>query len=257
MPQKAFIEKRKKLNKIENSETSIIQPKEETDKNNESDTNNLARETFSLYVRGAAWIKNRDNAEIRLKGICPKIQAVRHPRQKSADYCFIDFASANERDHSYEELKINPELNVKPITKDVPKSLRKRKKIVAERREAKSETRKLLAKIKKNGNSNGNYKEKTNQLIIANLPVQATTDELKKQFVNAVKIQLKKQKTKKKSSAIITFSNPHNAFLSSKHSFTMHGQTLNAFLNTNASFRKVMKSKRKHPVKKQDEELAE
>lgn len=213
-------------------------------------------EKFSLYVRSAAWLKDRDNAVNLLKEIEPRIQNVRHPRQKSADYCFIDFATAVERDEAYESMKNHSKLTVKPVIKDVPSKLNKRKTKIAEKREAKKETRKLLAKIKKNEKQNSNA-EKTNQLIITNLPKQTTVAELKEHFSTSVKINLKmKNKIQKFNTAIIMFPSPSDAIAASKESVLLHGQKVNAILNTNVSFKEHLKSerKRKGPTNQSDGE---
>lgn len=250
MPQKGYLANKKSLPKLIESKAS---ESESDDVDNSQETSSVSpktvsKETFSLYVRGSAWIKNRDNALNRLKEICPKVKDVRHPRQKSADYCFIDFATASDRDQSFEQLKDNSELTVKTVTRDVPKLLEKRKKKITEKREAKQETRKLLAKIKKNQKLSEHPAERTNQLIVANLPTQATATELKEQFPDAVNVNLKlKKKTKKMNSAIITFPDPNKAFLASKSSIELHGQKLNVFLNTDAMFKAQANTKRKKP----------
>lgn len=250
MPQKDYIGKKKGLPKdLKMSKISD----DEVESNNDSEQLQPTRSStdkFSLYVRGAAWIKDRDNASNRLKELCPLIEEVRHPRQKSADYCFIDFSSANERDQSYELFKNSSEVNVKHVTTDQPKLLEKRKKKISEKREAKKEARKLIAKIKKNQQLNEKSIEKTNELVVTNLPVETTADELKQQFANAVKINMKlRKKTKKINSAIITFCSPNDAFIASKESITLHERKLNLLLNTNAAFRKETKNKRKQPKK--------
>lgn len=252
MPQKGYLANKKSLPKLIDSDALQCEPENVDSPPVVSKT--ILKESISLYVRGPAWIKDRDNAVNRLKDICPKITDVRHPRQKSADYCFIDFASATERDESFEKLKDNDELQVKTLTKDVPKLLQKRKKKIMEKREAKKETRQLLAKIKKNQREQP--KEKTNQLIVANLPIQATSAELKEHFSDAININLKlKKKTKKLNSAIITFPDPDTATKASKASIVLHGQKLNVFLNTDATFKAqaktTSKTKRKKPEKMQ------
>lgn len=255
MPQKDYIGKKNKLPKSVKSEPAVekLEDEVESDSPVEQLSKKTTNEKFSLYVRGAAWIKNRDNAPSRLKEICPKIREVRHPRQKSADYCFIDFASATDRDTSYEELKSNPELSVKHVTKDQPKLLDKRKKRVLEKREAKKEARRLLAKIKKNEKLKENPMEKTNEIVITNLPVQTTATELKQHFADAAKINMKlRKKTKKFSPVIITFASPHDAFTASKQELTLHDQKLNIVLNTNTAYKKAMKNKRKQSMKKVD-----
>ncbi|XP_055315250.1 uncharacterized protein LOC129575522 [Sitodiplosis mosellana] len=253
MPQKDYIGKKNKLPKVVKSKPAdnLLKDEVESDNSVEQLSKDTTTEKFSLYVRGAAWIKDRDNAPNRLKEICSKIQDVRHPRQKGADYCFIDFASAADRDTSYEELKNNSEVNVKHVTKDQPNLLEKRKKKVSEKREARKEARRLLAKIKKNEKLNEKSMEKTNEIIITNLPVQTTATELKQHFTNAVKINMKlRKKAKKINSTIITFCSPYDAFTASKQEVILHEQKLNIVLNTNAAYKKEMKNKRKQPIKK-------
>lgn len=246
MPQKGYLSNKKSLPKLIDSNA---QP-ENVDSSPKMPTS-VINELFSLYIRGPAWIKDRDNAANRLKNICPKIKDVRHPRQKSADYCFIDFTSATERDESFEELKGNAELTVKSVTKDVPKLLQKRKKKILEKREAKKETRNLLAKIKKNQQKEEHPKERTNQLIIANLPAQATSTELKQLFPDSININMKlKKKAKKMNSAIITFPDPDTAFSASKASIELHGHKLNSFLNIDANFKAQAKNKTRAKRKK-------
>lgn len=253
MPQKDYIRKMDKFPKSVKTKPADETLEDKLDSSVEQLSKNTTKEKFSLYVRGAAWIKNRDNAPSRLKEICPKIQEVRHPRQKSADYCFIDFASATDRDTSYEKLKSNPELNVKHVTKDQPKLLDKRKQRVLEKREAKKEARRLIAKIKKNEKLKEKPIEKTNEIVITNLPVQTTATELQQHFADAVKINMKlRKKTKKFNTVIITFCSPHDAFTASKQELTLHDQKLNLVLNTNVAYKKAMKMKRQQFMKKVD-----
>lgn len=211
----------------------------------ELDSTVAEEEKFSLYVRGAAWIKDRENAANRLKEIEPRIQDVRHPRQKSADYCFIDFESALDRDQSYEKLNAHPDFKVKAVTKDVPRLLEKRRQKIDEKRAAKKETRKLIAQIKKKDKSNAKPVEKTNQIVILNVPKHVTKTDLTQQYPNATKIAVRQvKKNMKKSTAIITFPNPHDAFVASEaEAFNLHGHKINVRLNTSKLFKRSAKNK--------------
>lgn len=259
MPQKGYIGNKKALQKIKKVEKAASE--QSADESEEQQTNGtaaLANDSFSLYVRGAAWIKDRDNAETRLKEIDSRIQAARHPRQKSADFCFIDFASAEDRDQAYEQLKDHAEITVKTVIKNVPKLLNKRKRKIDEKREAKKETRKLLMSIKKKEKSKENSTEKTNQLVITNLPPQATGADLREQYPDAVKVGTKlKNKMKKLHSAIVTFANPSAAFTASKKSIELHGQTLNVFLNTSTLFKKQTRTQKKNKNKRKSDTATE
>lgn len=249
MPQKNYLSAKKKLPRIET---------DEVDETEEVSTSSPAKSklplgvtdktTFSLYVRGAKWIKDRDNAFDRLKELNTKIIAARHPRQKHVDYCFIDFASASDRDQALEELKACKEIQVKPITKDVPKLVSKHVQKVAERREAKKESRKILREIKlaeKRKAKKAN--DLTNQILITNLPVETTTSELKEQFEDVVDVNMKLAKKQRKyNSAILTFATPQEASQAAEKVIEMHGRKLNIILNSNKFFIKQKKlNKRK------------
>lgn len=210
---------------------------------------------FSLYVRGAAWIKDRENAVNRLKEIEPRIQDVRHPRQKSADYCFIDFESALDRDQSFERLKIHPEIKVKTVTKDVPRLLEKHRQKVTEKRAAKKETKKLIAQIKKKDKSNAKPVELTNQIVILNLPKHVTKVDLTQQYPTAIKIAVRQMnKNMKKSTAIITFPSPHDAHAASEEeSIILHGHKINVQLNTS----KLSKRNAKNKAKKRKSDVSD
>lgn len=207
--------------------------------------NLMIEQKFSLYVRGSNWIKDRENAVNRLKEIEPRIQGVRHPRQKSASYCFIDFQSALDRDQSYEKLKTHTEIKVKSVTTDVPRQLEKSRQKIAEKREAKQATKKLIAEIKKKDKSNAKAVEKTNQIVILNLPKQVTQGELNEQYPNAVKVALRETKKKLKyRTAIITFPNHRDANVASKQgSINLHGHKINVLLNTINRFKQNAKKK--------------
>lgn len=205
----------------------------------------MDKQQFSLYVRGSAWIKDRDNAENRLKQIEPRIQGVRYPRQKSANYCFIDFKSESDRNQSFEVLKNHSEIKVKLSTKDVPKLLDKRRQKIADKRAAKLATKHLITKIKKNEQSVA--VEKTNQIVLLNVPQQVTQIELKQKYPNAIRVNVKDNKryTKRVRTAIITFANYRDACAVSKEeSINLHGHKINVLLNTTKQFKDNAKKKR-------------
>lgn len=242
-----------------NSKKMVLQIDEKGD--NKGDDNAVAEEKFSLYVRGSAWIKDRENAVNRLKEIEPRIQGVRHPRQKSANYCFIDFESALDRDQSYEKLKTHAEIKVKSITPNVPRLLEKSRQKITAKREAKQATKKLIREIKKKETLNAKAEkvELTNQIVILNVPKQVTKGDLKQQYSNAIKVTLREtEKNKKCRSAIITFPNPRDAYAASKQqSIILHGQKINVLLNTTNIFKQNAKktaTKRKTISKENQQE---
>lgn len=254
MPQKNYLASKAKLPKKKVEESS-----EEEKKVSRLPENTTVKETFSLYVRGPNWIKDRENALTKLQEINSKIKAVRHPRQKHTDFCFIDFASASDRDAAFEELKDNKQIHVKPSTKDTPKQLTKRKKKVEEKREAKLEARKVLREIKKaekRKEASKKTSDFTNQMLITNLPSETTTAELKQQFDSVVEVNLKlAKKGRKYNSAILTFATPHEAREAVETEVTMHDHKLNKILNSNKFYIQQKKlNKRKQKLASQGKE---
>lgn len=198
--------------------------------------------TFSLYVRAPNWIKESNSATKKLLEICPKIKTIRHPRQKSADYCFLDFATVEDRDQSYEEMKNNKAITVKTVTKDNPELLEKRKNKIVEKREAKVLARKMLIRYKTNKTQE---KEMTNQIIIAKIPAATTASELKNHFQDAVDINMKVAMNRKKfTSAIVTFAAPIDAKIASQKKITVYGEDLIVRLNIGGVCKKLEKSEK-------------
>lgn len=209
---------------------------------------------FSLYVRAPNWIKERNSATNKLLEIYPKITALRHPRQKSANYCFVDFANADDRDKSYEEMKNNPTITVKAVTKDNSQLLEGKKNKIVEKREAKVLARKMLVRHK---TMETQEKEMTNQIIIAKIPNATTTSELKNHFPDAVDINMKFAMNQKKfKSAIVTFAAPIIAKIASQNKVTLHGEDLKVRLNIGGVYKKLEKSEKLYykMIKKQNEQ---
>lgn len=203
-------------------------------------------EAFALYVRAPNWIKDRENAAIRLKQIDNRIINVRHPRQKSTDYCFIDFATATDRDAAYKDLLLNKELYVKPVTRDNAAQLKKRIETVQSKRKAKQELRKLLKgveKVKKVPNTKG----LTNQILVLRVPRETTNAEIKEIFPNAIEVKLRVPKhVKNLASLIITFSTPAEAVKATKQEFQLHNAKPKVtLLSERATTNKKPKKKKK------------
>lgn len=206
---------------------------------------------ISLYVRAANWLKNRDTVLSRFQEIHPKIQAVRHPRQKSADFCFIEFASIADRDQAYKELKGHADLKVKPATVDVPELLDQRIKKINENREKRSEARKLkreLGKIKKTVDKKPTAM--STEIIVSNVPEGVTLAELKTHFPDCINARLNKMNKREKSqsklkthSVIVTFAIPKHALSATQQKIELHERKVYIRLNMDAK-RKTKKEKK-------------
>lgn len=209
---------------------------------------------ISLYIRAANWLKNRDTVLGRFQEIHPKIQAVRHPRQKSADFCFIDFASIADRDQAFKELKGHADLTVKAATVDVPKLLDRRVQKVNEYREKKKEARKLKRELgRKNKSADKKPKATSTEIIITNVPVGVTVAELKTHFPECINARIHKKKNREKDqpkpkshSAVVTFATPKDAKNASRQQIELQERKLFIRLNMD----------RKQKSKKEKEEKA-
>lgn len=211
------------------------------------------KEIFSLHVKGSKWIKDRDNSESRLKALNSRIIRVRHPRQKSADYAYIDFASAEDRDEAYKELLPLKDVYVEAARKDNAQLVALRKAKVEAKREAKQQLAALMKSIAKNEQrekQSEKPKKLSNQIVILNLPKVTTRIELNEHFENVVDAKLGLNKNPKQtiSKAILTLATPREAFNASKKVIKLNGIQLKIQLHQNLN--DVRKSKRVEKAKK-------
>lgn len=208
--------------------------------------------TISLYVRAAKWLKDRDAALSRFQAINPKIKAVRHPRQKSADYCFIDFASVADRDQVFGELKAHSELTVKQATKDVPELVERRKTKISEQREKKKQARDLKRHIEKLSKKEKKEKQQfSTEIIIWNVPAGATKADLKAHFPASIDVRMSKKgkspaqrrAPKKSLATIVVFATPRDAFAAAQQTVEVQDCKLKIALNVGKKRTKKNKKK--------------
>lgn len=227
------------------------------------------KQRYSLYVRGPKWIKDRENSEARLKALNARIVKVFHPRQKGADYAYIDFASAEDRDKAYEEMLPLKEVNVQHARKDDEKLVEARKAKVLAKREAKCQLKALMKNVAKNEireRHSKKPKKLSNQIVILNLPKVTTQIELKEHFDNIVDTKLDVDKNPKRtlSKAILTLATPKEALNASEKKITLHGIKLKIKLHQNVNelrkFKRIEKAKKRKLVivdKKDTEEASD
>lgn len=210
------------------------------------------KETFSLHLKGPKWIKDRDNAASKLKELNARIKNVRHPRQKSTDYVFVDFDSAEERDEAYKELLPLKDVHVQLARKDNPELVEMRKAKVQAKREAKQQLKQLMKNIAKNEQREKQAekpKKLSNQIVILNLPKVTTQTELNEHFdLVAAELNLDKNPKRKFSRAILTLATPKEAINATKKELTLHGVKLTIRIHKNLG--EVQKMKRVEIAKK-------
>lgn len=212
----------------------------------------VPKETFSLHVRGPKWIKDRDDSESKLKELNARIIKVRHPRQKSADYVFVDFVSAEDRDEAYKELLPLKDVHVLPARKDNPELVELRKSKVQAKREAKKQMADVMKNIAKNEQREKEpekRKKLSNQIVILNLPKVTTQIELNEHFENVIdsKLNLDKNPKQNYSKAILTLATPKEAFNATRKVITLHDVKLRIRMHQNLN--EIQKSKRQAKTK--------
>lgn len=211
----------------------------------------VSEDTFSLYVRGPKWLKDRKNAESKLKELNERIIRVVHPRQKSADFAYVNFIDAAERDKAYKELLLVTEVNVQYPRKDNAEEVEKRKAKTLAKREAKQQLaalKKNIAKIETREKKSDRPTKLSNQIVIFNVPKEATQIELNQQFANVVatKLNVTKNPKQKSTRAVITLATPKEALNASQQKIELHGVQLKIQLYKNATdVQKLKKEKSK------------
>lgn len=218
------------------------------------------KERFTLHVRGPKWIKDRDHSEAKMKELNARIIKVYHPRQKSADYVYVDFASAEDRDKAYDELLPLKDVYVQHSRKDDPKLVEARKAKVLAKREAKRQLKELMRNVAKKEIREGKSavpKKFSNQIVIVNLPKETTQVELKEHFGSIVDVKLNVDKNKKStvSRAILTLATPVEAHSATKKKVELHGIKLKIQMHQNMNevwkLKRIQKVKEKKLAKKQ------
>ena len=208
----------------------------------------------TLYCR-APWIRNRDVALAKLTEASKRILHIKFPRQKHANFCYVEYRSAKDRDVGLKELKDlvvdDCKLTVDKPSRDKASMLEKVKDKVAKKRETKRELTKTLKNIKKQQKIQ-NKKGRSTQIFVSNIPRDATREELEEQFGSLVDFKLKhNQNVNKKSSAYLTLATPHEAKAASQKEVSIRGTTLRANLFGVQSKKAEKKSKNKKEKKSQ------
>lgn len=198
----------------------------------------MPKEKLSLYLRAPHWITNREKSVGQVKELNQRIVDVRFPRQKSAHFCFVDFASADDRTKALKELQaleVEKQIVVTQVTKDKPKLLAKRIEKVEKKREAKKEVIALLKSAAEQESRDANQDKKlSSKISIKNVPKDITIDDLKNKFPNAVNISLEHgEKRTAPGQALLTYPTPNDALKDSKRSVTLNGKQLKLSIEYN------------------------
>lgn len=185
----------------------------------------------SLYLRFPQKINvNRHIATKEVKKLNSKIINVRFPRQKSANFCLVDFQTPEDCAESrplLKKVKIgNRHLIVKTPIVENEKALAEKIEEIAGKRNAKSVLGQLILNIKKSMKQN--YKHsRTNALFIKDIPKSVKESEVRSLFPGAMEFRFVQPKQQNRTSvAFITLPTPKDAQRAAKQKYILGGKSL-------------------------------
>lgn len=211
----------------------------------------MARERFSLYLRAPHWIIERETSIKKVKKLNNRIIEVRFPRQKSAHFCYVDFASAEDRDKAYKELRTIPDeqkILITKMTKDRPTQLEKRIEKVQKKREAKIEVTTLLKGVSEREARDAKARSSSvsSKVSIINVPRNTIINDIKSVFPKAINISLDYPEQKNSpGKALLTYATPGDAVIESKRSVFLNDAELKLRIELNQDSNKTNASKRR------------
>lgn len=202
-------------------------------------------EKHSLYLRFPKKLNSdRTLAETEVKSLNSKIVRVRFPRQRSANFCILDFDTKVDKDKAGKKLKQieidGKHLVVKEsITGDKTKLAKKSEKIKI-KREVNQTLVQLASEIKKSLAKDYGKRNVTNGLIVRDLKARTTTADIKQSFPEAIDIKVTMKPEQKNSFALIWLPTPKAAKEASKEMVQICGDEYVV------SLQKDNKSQKKH-----------
>lgn len=185
---------------------------------------------FSLHVLFCSkFDADRVKASKTVKKLHPKIVAVRFPRQKSAKYCLIDFATQKDLDDGEKHLKSieynGQSLNVRPAHSNNPDKVRGKMETIKMRRDAKQVLEKLVTNIRETLSRDPRHSV-TNMVCIKKLPKDIKKTDVEKLFPDLMEVNLYQPDEQHKNTiAFVTLPSPRDAAKATKEKVTFRGIT--------------------------------
>lgn len=155
------------------------------------DQQQQAADAHSLYLRFPKKLNaDRTLAESEVKSLNGKITRVRIPRQRSANFCLVDFESKDEKEKAWKKLKTieidNKRLVVKEAVRNDKVNLQKRIEKIEVKREVNEALGKLVGDIKKSLVKKYASRNLTNGVMIKDLKAGTTQTDVRQLFPHAI-----------------------------------------------------------------------
>ncbi len=228
----------------------------------ESISADVANEKHSLYLRFPKKLNaDRTLAESEVKSLCSKILKVRVPRQRSANFCLVDFASQEDKEKSLKKLK-KVEINDKKlVVKDAVRNDKGRVNKIKEQIEVKREVNealgKLIADIKRCSAKKYAQRNVTNGVMVKELKPGVTQSDIRRIFPEAIDIKLNVKADRKNSFALVWLPTPKDARTAASNTVQINGEEFVVSLENDAKQRKRKRANKSNDGDDHDESAEE
>lgn len=228
----------------------------ETNMTEQSQLAEVASEKHSLYLRFPKKLNaDRTLAESEVKALNSKIIRVRIPRQRSANFCLVDFASKEDQQKAETKLKkvkVNDRaLVVKQAVRNDKSALHKKIDTIKVKREVNEALGKLVGDIKTSLTKNYAKRNVTNGVIVRGLQSGVTQSDIKRTFPEAIDVKLNVKADRKNSFALIWLPTPRDATEATADTVSINGEEYAVSLENEG---KRKKRKRMHDSNDSSEE---
>lgn len=193
---------------------------------------------FVLYLRFHKKLTgDRPKAKKIIQRLNEKITNVRLPRQKSANYCLVDFLTKDDMDQARPQLSAI-KIHGKPIKVSIAKTqnpiqMAKKIQLTAIKQETKDKVKNLIENINRSLARNPNVSQ-TNCVVMKNIPKTIQESDVKKKFPHAIEFRFIPPKHGlKKMIAIITLPTPQEAYQATKKCVIINGEVFFLALQKN------------------------
>lgn len=191
--------------------------------------NQVINERHSLYLRFPKKLNSdRTLAETEVRALNPKIIRVRIPRQKSANYCMIDFDTKVDKEKALKQIKkiqINDKnLVVKDAIRSDKTKVEKKIEKVEVKREVSDALRHLVGEIKKSLDKDYSKRNITNGVIIKDLKTGTTQADVRQLFPQAIDVKMNMKAERKNSFALFWMATPKDAKQAATKAVKINGE---------------------------------
>lgn len=200
-------------------------------------------EKHSLYLRFPKKLNaDRILAESEVKSLNSKIISVRIPRQRSANFCLVDFASKEDKEKACKKLK-TVEVNgralvVKEAVRNDKVRVHKKIEKTNVKRQVNQALGKLVGDIKNSLAKKYTQRNVTNGVMIMHLKADTSQGDIRQVFPQAIDIKMNVKADRKNSLALVWLPTPNDAREAAQNTVQINGEEYEVMLENDGKPRK-------------------